>query len=106
VFYVERGDWQGHDSHHDDRKLRSWELKHDGLVCDCRACADEDDEKTFAYQSRSRRFRLRELDRETKYLRGKNLDKGVQEKDFAKKLLELAALHKAEGDFTTRLAYT
>jgi hypothetical protein len=89
-----------------DKKLRSWELKHYGFVCDCRACADEDDEKTYAYQSASRRIRLQELERETKYLRGQNLEKGAEDKDFVKKILELAALHMAEGDFTTRLANT
>lgn len=88
-----------------DRKLRSWELKHYGFVCDCRACAeDEDDETTFAHQSAARRFRLQELERETGLLRGSRLQEGIDTPNFAGKLLELAALHQQEGDFTARLA--
>jgi hypothetical protein len=88
-----------------DKVLRSWELKHYGFTCRCRACAeDEDDENTYAYQSASRRFRLQELERETRFLRGENLRQGVETPDFVKKLLELAALYRAEGDFTARLA--
>jgi hypothetical protein len=88
-----------------DKVLRSWELKHYGFVCNCRACAEnEDDESTFAYQSGVRRFRLQELERETRFLRGKNLETGAQQKEFVKKLLEMAALHQQEGDFTARLA--
>jgi hypothetical protein len=88
-----------------DRMLRAWELKHYGFVCDCRACAEnEDDESTFAHKSAARRFRLQELERETRYLRGKHLEEGVKQKEFVKKLLEMAALHQEEGDFTARLA--
>lgn len=88
-----------------DKKLRYWELKHYGFVCDCRACAeDEDDESTFAYQSATRRYRLQELDRETKYLRGSRLETGAYQAGFVKKLLEMAALHQQEGDHTARLA--
>lgn len=88
-----------------DKTLRSWELKHYGFVCDCRACTeDEDDDTTFAHQSAMRRFRLQELERETRYLRGARLGEGVKEADFVSKLLQLAALHQQEGDFTARLA--
>jgi hypothetical protein len=88
-----------------DKILRSWELKHYGFACDCRACiGDEDDENTFAHQSAERRFRLQELERETRLLRGKWLEKGAKRDDFVKKLLEMAALHQKEGDFTARLA--
>ncbi|KAF2818634.1 SET domain-containing protein [Ophiobolus disseminans] len=88
-----------------ERKLRSWELRHYGFVCDCRACTgDEEDETTFANQSAERRFRLEELERETKNLRGKYLLQGAQDPNFAKKLLEMAALHQQEGDWTARLA--
>jgi hypothetical protein len=88
-----------------DKSLRAWELKHYGFVCDCRACAeDEDDESTFAHKSASRRFRLQELERETRFLTGKRLEEGIKQKDFVKKLLEMAALHQEEGDLTARLA--
>ncbi|KAH7380297.1 hypothetical protein DE146DRAFT_749203 [Phaeosphaeria sp. MPI-PUGE-AT-0046c] len=88
-----------------DKQLRAWELKHYGFVCDCRACAeDEDDEATFAYQSAMRRFRLQELDRETRFLRGRKLEEGAKAEGFVKKLLEMAALHQQEGDWTARLA--
>lgn len=88
-----------------DKQLRAWELKHYGFVCDCRACTEnEDDEGSFAYQSAMRRFRLQELDRETRYLRGRKLEEGAKEEGFVKKLLEMAALHKQEGDWTARLA--
>ncbi|CAO2652075.1 Nn.00g003580.m01.CDS01 [Neocucurbitaria sp. VM-36] len=88
-----------------DKTLRSWELKHYGFTCDCRACAeDEDDETTFAYHSASRRFKLQELERETRFLRGSRLLEGAKQPDFVGKLLQLAALHQQEGDFTARLA--
>jgi hypothetical protein len=88
-----------------DKTLRAWELRHYGFVCDCRACVeDEDDVNTFAHKSAARRFRLQELERETRFLRGKHLEEGVKQKDFVKKLLEMAALHQEEGDFAARLA--
>jgi len=88
-----------------DKSLRTWELKHYGFVCDCRACTEnEEDDTTFAYHSGQRRYRLQELDRETKFLRGRYLDRGAKEKDLVKKLLEMAALHQQEGDWTARLA--
>lgn len=88
-----------------DKTLRSWELKHYGFICDCRACAeDEDDDTTFAHQSALRRFRLQELERETRFLRGSRLEAGMKEAGFVSKLLQLAALHQQEGDFTARLA--
>ncbi|KAF2126718.1 SET domain-containing protein [Dothidotthia symphoricarpi CBS 119687] len=88
-----------------DKRLRSWELKHYGFVCDCPACAgDEDDEDTFAYKSAQRRFRLQELDREVRFLRGPNLEQGAKQPDFVAKLLQLAAIHLEEGDNTVRLA--
>jgi cold shock CspA family protein len=88
-----------------DKTLRSWELKHYGFVCDCRACTeDENDETTFAHQSAVRRFRLQELERETRFLRGSRLDQGLKQADFVTKLLQLASLHQLEGDFTARLA--
>jgi hypothetical protein len=88
-----------------DKSLRSYELKHYGFVCDCPACSDdEENETSFGYQSAERRFRLQELERETRFLRGANLGEGARRDDFVKKLLQLAALHTAEGDFTARLA--
>ncbi|KAI4646948.1 hypothetical protein J4E93_005172 [Alternaria ventricosa] len=88
-----------------DKSLRAYELKHYGFTCDCPACSDdEEDETTFGHQSAERRFRLQELERETRFFRGANLEKGAQREDFVKKLLQLAALHKAEGDYTARLA--
>jgi hypothetical protein len=44
------------------------------------------------------------LERETRGLRGKKLKEGAERDDFVKKLLEMAALHQKEGDFTARLA--
>jgi hypothetical protein len=88
-----------------DKSLRAYELKHYGFTCGCPACSDdEEDETTFGYQSAERRFRLQELERETRFFRGANLERGAQRDDFVKKLLQLAALHKAEGDYTARLA--
>jgi hypothetical protein len=84
-----------------DKMLRSWELKHYGFVCNCRAC-DEDNE--FAHQSGARRYRLQELKRETQSLRGARLEEGAMQEGFVKKLLEMAALHHQEGDLTARLA--
>jgi hypothetical protein len=88
-----------------DKSLRAYELKHYGFVCDCPACGDdEEDEKSFGYQSAERRFRLQELERETRFFRGANLDEGSKREDFVGKLVGLAALHKAEGDYSARLA--
>jgi hypothetical protein len=54
-----------------DTPLRTWELKHYGFTCSCPACAGGiNDENSFAFQSAERRFRLGELERETKFLRG------------------------------------
>jgi hypothetical protein len=87
-----------------DSRLRTWELSHYGFTCDCPACGDEDDETSFAYSSAQRRFRLRELESETKLLRGARLEEGARQPDFVRKLLELAATHQGEGDFSARLA--
>ncbi|KAF1836269.1 SET domain-containing protein [Decorospora gaudefroyi] len=87
-----------------DKPSRTYELKHYGFVCDCRACADESDETTFAHESAERRFKLLELDRETKFLRGSRLNEGAKQENFASKLLQMAVLHQREGDFTPRLA--
>jgi hypothetical protein len=88
-----------------DKPSRSYELKHYGFECDCPACAgDESDETTFAHASAVRRFRLQDLDRETKFFRGARLEQGAAQADFITKMLQMAALHKLEGDFTPRLA--
>lgn len=87
-----------------DKTLRAWELKHYGFVCDCRSCVGDEDEGSFASQSALRRFRLQDLERETRYLRGRRLEEGTKEKGFVEKLVEMAKLHMEEGDFTTRLA--
>jgi hypothetical protein len=87
-----------------DKGLRAWQLKHYGFTCDCAACGDEDDETTFAYSSAQRRFRLRELESETRLLRGARLEEGAQQGSFVKKMVEMAALHQAEGDVSDRLA--
>jgi hypothetical protein len=89
-----------------DKSLRTWELKHYGFACACRACtSDERDEATFAYQSAGRRFRLQELEKETRGLRGARLEVGAQREGFVGKLVEMAGLHQAEGDYTARLAH-
>ena len=88
-----------------DKKVRAWELKHYGFTCDCRACTeDEDDETSFAYQSAERRYKLQELERETRYLRRGNLAEGAKQPEFVAKLLMLAVMHQQEGDLTARLA--
>jgi hypothetical protein len=88
-----------------DKPSRSYELKHYGFECDCPACVgDEDDETTYAHQSAVRRYRLQDLDRETKFFRGARLQEGAQQDGFIIKLLQMAALHQMEGDFTPRLA--
>jgi hypothetical protein len=88
-----------------DKPSRSYELKHYGFVCDCPACAgDENDETSFAYQSAMRCFRLQELEHETRFWRGALLREGIQQPQFVNKLLELAALHRLEGDYSARLA--
>lgn len=88
-----------------DKTLRSWELKHYGFSCDCPACTgDEADTETFAYQSAERRFRLQDLENETRLLRGPHLGEGAKVPDFVTKLIKIAALHQQEGDFSARLA--
>ncbi|KAF2686976.1 SET domain-containing protein [Lentithecium fluviatile CBS 122367] len=88
-----------------EKTLRAWELKHYGFSCDCRACAgDGGDPESFAHQSAERRFRIHELDRATKVLRGARLGEGARTPGFVNQLLELAQLHREEGDYSIRLA--
>lgn len=90
-----------------DKATRRWELKHYGFFCDCSACSGDDTEpETFAAKSASRRFRLMELDRDFKYMRGPNIHIGAKQLGFMEKLLEYAQLLNEEGDFTIRLANT
>jgi len=51
------------------------------------------------------RFRIAELDRATRYLRGPHLQQGAKQPGFVTQLLELAGLHKEEGDYSVRLAH-
>jgi hypothetical protein len=54
-----------------DIPLRTWELKHYGFACSCPACSgDGNDETSFAFKSAGRRFRLGEVERETRFFRG------------------------------------
>ena len=88
-----------------EKTLRAWELKHYGFVCDCEVCAqDEGDPEGLASQSVDRRYRIKELEQITSYLRGPNLELGVREPDFVHQLLELALLHLEIGDYSMRLA--
>jgi hypothetical protein len=88
-----------------EKTFRTWELKHYGFVCVCPACdGDEDDFESFVHQTAERRYRISELDRATRLLRGPRLDQAVGRKDFTNQMLELAALYKEEGDNTGRLA--
>ncbi|KAF2628500.1 SET domain-containing protein [Macroventuria anomochaeta] len=87
-----------------DKRLRAWELRHYGFVCDCPACGDEDDEKSFAFESAERRLQVQELDRETRLLRGFKLTEGAKQPAFANKLLKMAVLLQGEGCWDARLA--
>lgn len=88
-----------------DKPSRTYELKHYGFVCDCPACAgDENDESSFANQSAVRRFRLQELEHETRYWRGSRLLEGAQKPELVNRLLQMAALHNLEGEYSARLA--
>ncbi|KAH4897718.1 hypothetical protein HBI80_190900 [Parastagonospora nodorum] len=90
-----------------ERQLRTWELKHYGFACDCRSCRGQEGDEvegTWAYQSAQRRFRLGELERETRFLRGKRLEQGAQQPDFVGKLVEMAGLHMQEEERGVRLA--
>lgn len=88
-----------------EKTLRSWELKHYGFSCDCPAClSEEDDTDGFAREGVEKRYRLKELEQTTSYLRGANLELGVREPEFVKQLLELAVLHLEIGDYSMRLA--
>ena len=88
-----------------EKTLRSWELKHYGFICDCRACTENaDDETTFAHESMERRYKIQELERGTKFFRGHRLKEGMDVPEFVPKLVELAALYRQEGDFTARLS--
>ncbi|KAF1927708.1 SET domain-containing protein [Didymella exigua CBS 183.55] len=87
-----------------DKRLRAWELKHYGFVCDCPACGDEGDETSIAYKSAENRLQIQELDRETRLLRGFRLTEGSKQPDFANKLLKTAVLLQKEGCWDARLA--
>ncbi|ORY08989.1 hypothetical protein BCR34DRAFT_625973 [Clohesyomyces aquaticus] len=87
-----------------DKATRLWELKHYGFVCDCRACADGSDPTSFAAKSAARRYRMMELQQETRMFRGKFLEVGAQTEGVVAKLLEFAKLMNEEGDRTFRTA--
>ncbi|KAL5450312.1 hypothetical protein PMIN07_001309 [Paraphaeosphaeria minitans] len=88
-----------------EKTLRAWELKHYGFSCDCPACVREEaDADGFAREGVDRRYRIKELEQTTSYLRGPNLEMGVKEPEFVKQLLELAVLHMDIGDYSIRLA--
>ncbi|KAH8722595.1 hypothetical protein GQ44DRAFT_828902 [Phaeosphaeriaceae sp. PMI808] len=89
-----------------DRAARAYELKHYGIVCACKACVglENYDESTYAYQSGVRRYRLQELESETRPHRGMNLPSRVGDREFVMKLLEMAILHREEEEFSPRLA--
>lgn len=97
-----------------DRVLRAWELKHYGFRCGCVACVDVeangdgdgdgDGEESWAQMSAGRRFRLQELEGETRGLRGGRLGVGARERGFVGRLVEMADLHMREGDYSARLA--
>ncbi|KAF2469942.1 SET domain-containing protein, partial [Lindgomyces ingoldianus] len=88
-----------------DKATRQWELKHYGFLCDCHACSgDESDSSSWAAKSAARRYRMMELQQETRYKRGKFLEFGVKTEAFVGKLLEFAKLMNEEGDYTARAA--
>lgn len=91
------------DPHHDVR-LRQWELKHYGFVCDCPACGDASDSGSFAALSAQRRYRLLELNDKSSPFRYRNLESAVGNPQAVKNLLEMAALQRAEGLWTAELA--
>lgn len=88
-----------------EKRLRAWELKHYGFSCDCPACVgEENDANGFAREGVDRRYRIKELEQTTSYLRGPNLEMGVKEPEFVNQLLSLAVLHMEIGDYSMRLA--
>ncbi|OAL44501.1 SET domain-containing protein [Pyrenochaeta sp. DS3sAY3a] len=88
-----------------DKATRAWELKHYGFKCDCRACTeDERDVNGFAYKSRVRRFRIMDLESETRCKRGLLLESNAKDRMFVTKLVELATLYLSEGNYSARLA--
>lgn len=88
-----------------DKATRAWELKHYGFKCNCRACTeDERDVNGFAYKSRLRRFRIMDLESETRCKRGLLLEFNAKDRMFVTKLVELASLYLSEGNYSARLA--
>lgn len=86
-----------------DKALRRWELKHYGFTCDCPACGNDNDPSTFSSKSAARRYRIDELQKETRALR-RYLKAAAESDQILNQLLELAMLHIQEGDFSERLA--
>lgn len=83
-----------------DRKNRTWELKHYGFFCDCPACdGDLSDPTSFAAKSELNRHRLKEI-AEEEIKRVKDSDDLGQ----VDKLLQMISLLREEGDYSSRLA--
>ncbi|KAF2122694.1 hypothetical protein BDV96DRAFT_608623 [Lophiotrema nucula] len=87
-----------------NKAARLYQLKHYGFVCDCPACADDDDPDSFAAKSAARRYRLSELQRELEPVRGWALHKAGTKDGFAQYLLEYIGLLIEEGDYSGRLS--
>lgn len=69
--------------------MRTWELKHYGFKCVCKACLNPDDPTSFAHASRERRWKLRELE--------VSLGMATNDDERLRIRLEMVAAMKAEG---------
>lgn len=69
--------------------MRTWELKHYGFKCICKACLNPDDPKSFAHASRERRWKLRELEL--------SLGMTTNDDERLRIRLDMAGTMKAEG---------
>lgn len=77
--------------------MRKWELMHYDFECKCRACTNFDQAGTFAQESRERRWKLRELEKEV-YLCVSDAEQLVNR-------LDMVGLMREEGLCNPSLAY-
>jgi hypothetical protein len=94
-----------------DVSMRKWELMHYGFECQCRACVDFGTADTFAHDSRERRWKLREWDKELQmttndaerleirlYMVGTQKEEGLCNPAMASAYLEIARICERGGD--------
>jgi hypothetical protein len=80
-----------------DASLRGWHFMHYGFECQCKACKDRNDTKSFAHASHERRWKMRELDLKLRMV-------SLSEDERFKARLHMVAAMKSEGLCSPQMA--